>query len=78
MSIIIENAEVEALLTDPAAETRQPAPDLLLASLRRERTRLAADQEREAAAAIASGRLLRERWKAAAEIDPRPIDEILA
>jgi hypothetical protein len=78
MSITIENAEIEALLADLAETTRQPAPDLLLDLLRRERERLAEDREREAAAAIASGRLLHDRWKAAEEIDPRPIDEILA
>lgn len=78
MSITIENAEVEALLADLTRTTRRTAPDLLLELLRRERERMSDDWQREAAEAIASGRLLHERWKAAQDIDPRPIDEILA
>ena len=78
MSIIIENAEAEALLADLAKATRRPAPDLLLELLRRERARVAADRDRDRADAVASGRLLHERWTAAAEVDPRPIGEILA
>ncbi len=78
MSITIENAEVEALLADLTQTTRRTAPELLLDVLRRERERLAEDREREAEAAIASGRLLHERTYASELIDPRPIDEILA
>jgi hypothetical protein len=78
MSITIENAEVEALLADLTEKTRRTSPDLLLDVLRRERERLAVDRDREAAVAIASGRLLHARWKAAEDIDPRPIDAILA
>ena len=74
MSITIESAEVEALLADLTVATRRSAPDLLLDLLRQEQERL----ECEIAAGIASGRLLQERWKAAADVDPRPIDEILA
>ncbi|SFL95020.1 type II toxin-antitoxin system VapB family antitoxin [Methylobacterium pseudosasicola] len=78
MSITIDNAEVEALLADLTATTHRAAPDLLLELLRRERARVEEDREHDRAAAIASGRLLHERWKAAAEVDPRPIEEILA
>ena len=78
MSITIENAEVEALLADLSATTRRPAPDVLLDLLRRERERLAENRERDAAAAIASGRLLHQRTHASELDDPRPIDEILA
>ena len=75
MSIVIESAETEALLAELAAQTRRDPPDLLLDLLRRER--LADEQTREDAAAIASGRLLHERVNASSLIDPRPIEEIL-
>ncbi|MCJ2137666.1 type II toxin-antitoxin system VapB family antitoxin [Methylobacterium sp. J-026] len=78
MSIIIENAEVEALLTDLAAETRQPAPDLLLALLRRERKRLRDDGGRRIAQGLAADEAMRRGLNASPLADPRPIDEILA
>ena len=70
MSIVIESAETEALLAELALQTRRDPPHLLW------RERLADEQTREDAAAIASGRLLHKRVNASSLIDPRPIEEI--
>lgn len=74
MSITIENAEAEALLSELSVMTHSPQPDLLLDLLRRERGRL----EREIAEGLEADRLLREGLSRRSLIDPRPIDEILA
>ncbi|GEO98094.1 hypothetical protein [Methylobacterium haplocladii] len=74
MSITIENAEAEALLSESSAMRHSSQPDRLLDLPRRVRERLA----REIAGGLESARLLREGLNRRTLIDPRPIDEILA
>jgi hypothetical protein len=78
MSITIENAEIEALLADLAETTRQPAPDLLLDLLRRERERINDEAVRRIAEGLTADEAMRRRLNASPLLDPRPIDEILA
>ena len=77
MSITINTAEVAALLADLVATTHHAAR-ICSWSCSGGSARVAEDQERDCADAIASGRLLHERTYASPLIASRPIDEILA
>jgi hypothetical protein len=78
MSITIKNKEAERLLDEIKARTGRGASDLLLDLLRRERERLARDEERDVAEALDNMRSLQHTWRSLPVVDPRPPEEVVA